>query len=226
MGLFSAALWAVPLALFRFVIFTDGQYNRAFIGVFSWACAINGITLVLNFADKILACCGNKEKRVPEAILHACTLLGGGPATVFAMVFFWHKISKGSYQISFLVMSCFSLLFIGGAYGLAYGLEYHLSKITNTTLPITTFSTPTTFKTTMSGGFLSTATQVKVSPSTIEEFTSMVTNPPSASDFSTMVSNLPVTNASNVVTETIPMVTENVTESNVITASSTPIDSV
>ena len=148
MGLLIAALWAAPLSIVRFILFTENQYQTAFIAVCCWCIAINGVTLILNFLDKSLACCDCGSRRVPEAVLHFFTLLGGGASTVLAMIFLRHKFKKGSYHRSFLVVASYSFLFIGGAYALAYGLEWYMSKdvllTTPATINNTSFSTFTT----------------------------------------------------------------------------------
>jgi len=151
MGLLTAALWAAPLVLLRLVLFTDGQYQTAFIAVCCWCIALNGITLIINFVDKCLACCdcsGKLTTRIPDRMLHFFTLLGGAPATVLAMIFFCHKSSKVAYHGSFLLISFFSIFFIGGAFALAYGLEWYMHKnVISTTIPFTESGSLTTFKT-------------------------------------------------------------------------------
>jgi len=142
MGLFTAALWAVPLVLLRLVFFTDGQYHTAFIAVFGWCIALNAVTLIINLLDKCLAAgdfFDNPAVRIPELMLYFFTLLGGTPATALAMIFFCHKSSKKEYQGVFICISLFSILFIGGAFALAYGLEWHdMNKsVISTTIPFT-----------------------------------------------------------------------------------------
>ena len=182
MGLFTAAFWAAPLVLFRLFFFPDGQYHTAFIAVFCWCIALNGITLILNFIDKNLACCDCGEHRIPESILLFFTLLGAGPATVLAMIFFCHKSSKESYHSAFLCISFISILFIGGAFGLAYGLEWHFmnKNVISTTTP---YINSTAFST--ASGEYSTDYQ----PTTIEDMTTL------AGNFSTLVSNVTTTAA-------------------------------
>ena len=124
MGLFTATVWAAPLVLFRFVIFKD-QYLTAFVGVLCWCATINGISLLLNIIDKVLACCHAQESRVPEPVLHVFTLLGGAPGSMLGMFLCFHKFSKGSYQLWFIVASSLSVTFIFGAFGVAYGLEWY-----------------------------------------------------------------------------------------------------
>ena len=146
MGLFTAALWAVPLVLLRLVFFPDGQFQIAFRAVTGWCIALNVVALIVNLIDKWAAREG--LRRVSECTLFLFTLLGAGPATVWAMICFNHKSSKESYHATFLCMSFFSILFIGGAFGLAYGLEWHFmdKNVISTTIPYinsTTFSSAT-----------------------------------------------------------------------------------
>ena len=126
MGLCIATLWIFPLTLLRLVIYTEGQYYTAFKAVLTWCVAINAVTLILNAVDKYLARCDCESCtcRVPEAVLHTFTLLGGGAAAVIAMFLFCHKFKKASYHRCFLAVALYSLIFIGGAYAIAYGIEF------------------------------------------------------------------------------------------------------
>ena len=125
MGLFTTLLWVIPLLVLRFVYFPN--FQAALIVVVCWCIALNITTLIVNFIDKRRAtgdCDGN---RIRENILFLLTLLGAGPATVLAMIIFNHKSSKQKYHTVFLCMAFLSILFIGAAFGIAYGVE-SLSK--------------------------------------------------------------------------------------------------
>ena len=140
-GLLVAAFWAAPALVLRLVIFTENQYETPFKAVITWCIGLNGLTLITNLVDKVLAfsdcgCC-----RVPELVLHLLTLLGGGASTVLSMIFFCHKFNKGSYKRRFIATAGFSIVFIGGAYALAYGLD---NFFTNTHEATTTVPTLTT----------------------------------------------------------------------------------
>ena len=147
-GLFTAALWTVPLLLLRLFILKD-EYTAAYIGVLSWAVIINGLTLMINILDKVLARCNCDSRRLPECLLHCFTLLGGGPATVLAMFLFCHKLKRGRYQIKFIVFACFSILFIFVAYGLGYGLQWYFDTYYVRPFKGATNATPNKLQTTM-----------------------------------------------------------------------------
>ena len=141
-GVFIAGLWAGPMVLLRYVLF-ENQFTDAFKWISCWSIALNGFTLFINIVDKILACCKTEEKRVPECVLLFFTLLGGGTGTALSMIFVNHKSSKETYQRAFIVTAIFSIFFIAGAYGLAYGLD--ASKPDPTTTP--TFTSSNFFRT-------------------------------------------------------------------------------
>jgi len=62
----------------------------------SWLVPINIVTLLFYAFDKMRARGGGF--RVPEKVLHALVLIGGGAGGLVAMVSFRHKISKRSFQ--------------------------------------------------------------------------------------------------------------------------------
>lgn len=61
--------------------------------------AINVVTFALYLYDKSVA--GGAQTRVPEAILHLFTLLGGSPAAFAAQQILRHKTRKRPFQITF-----------------------------------------------------------------------------------------------------------------------------
>ena len=66
-----------------------------------WLMFVNLGTLAINGADKLLKISG-RDCRVPEVILHVCTLLGGAPATSASMILFHHKSNKSAYQTTYM----------------------------------------------------------------------------------------------------------------------------
>ena len=67
--------------------------------LWSYLIAINFTTFLLYFYDKKAAL--SEWRRVPEAVLHALTFLGGTPFAFFAQRLFRHKTIKGSFRIVF-----------------------------------------------------------------------------------------------------------------------------
>lgn len=92
--------------------------DQVFVGMLAYFALVLVITLSLNIADKCIArdwccdCCW----RVPECVLHFCSLIGGAPSTAFAMndCCIRHKRSKVPYQEVFLCCAkcCIALLVV------------------------------------------------------------------------------------------------------------------
>ena len=62
-----------------------------------WYCVMSLLTLLLFGWDKLTAVRG--KWRIPEGVLHACGLLGGGAGGLLGMLLFRHKIRKPRFYI-------------------------------------------------------------------------------------------------------------------------------
>jgi uncharacterized membrane protein YsdA (DUF1294 family)/cold shock CspA family protein len=65
----------------------------------AWLVAINLVTFAAFAWDKRQAVMG--ERRVPEVVLLALSLVGGTPGALLAMAILRHKTHKGSFQMAF-----------------------------------------------------------------------------------------------------------------------------
>ncbi|NUM33501.1 MAG: DUF1294 domain-containing protein [Candidatus Brocadiae bacterium] len=76
----------------------------------SYLIAINLTTFFLYGYDKKAAL--SEWRRVPEAILHALTFLGGTPFAFLAQKLFHHKTIKGSFRIVFWLIFLIQIVII------------------------------------------------------------------------------------------------------------------
>ena len=76
-----------------------------------YASFVQLLTYKLHYDDKMASNFG-KGPRIPEDLMHFCTLLGGGPATVFAMLSLDQKTRHPHYQAEFMKMCLASWLII------------------------------------------------------------------------------------------------------------------
>lgn len=76
----------------------------------SWILALSVTTFGLILLDKILAKAGNT--RIPEVVLHLCTLLGGFPGQLIARVLVRHKTNVSRHP-TFLIVLVVSALIHG-----------------------------------------------------------------------------------------------------------------
>ena len=68
----------------------------------SWLVSVNLVTFLLYGFDKMRAMVG--WFRIPEKVLYALVLLGGGAGGLVAMILFRHKIRKASFQLVFWII--------------------------------------------------------------------------------------------------------------------------
>lgn len=95
-----ASLILPALALLRMTEFVRWEYLA------SGAVALSVFSFVLTGVDKKRATTG--AWRIPENHLHLLELLGGWPGSYLGQRFFWHKVSKASYQTTFwLIVAAF-----------------------------------------------------------------------------------------------------------------------
>ena len=117
--------WSVLLIVAR-VYSNKGTVKESyFIGVLCWFLITNIVTFLVNASDKGLAKCSDGSNcvvRVPEAVLHFFTLVGGAPATALAMLIVCHKCAKDSYRRVFIICALFSMLVVGVCYGIGYAV--------------------------------------------------------------------------------------------------------
>src|SRR5579859_4511381 len=64
-----------------------------------WLVAVNAVTFAYYAYDKVSA--HASAGRVPEAVLHLLSTVGGSPAALLAMWLLRHKTVKGSFRILF-----------------------------------------------------------------------------------------------------------------------------
>ena len=79
---------------------------------YQYAVFWNGLTLLVNVTDFFLQKFEFEFWSPSEDILHFLTLLGGGPATVVAMVMLRHNAQKPSYQETFFTWCSISILWM------------------------------------------------------------------------------------------------------------------
>ncbi len=77
-----------------------------------WAILIgvNGATLILYGYDKSIS--GGKQLRIPEAVLHLMSLVGGSPGAFLGQHLFRHKVSKRPFQVVFWLTVGFQLALV------------------------------------------------------------------------------------------------------------------
>lgn len=73
---------------------------------------LSAITLLLYGLDKHAARHG--RRRIPEATLQLCALLGGWPGALLAQPLFNHKRRKRSFQIGFWTVSLLNAALLAG----------------------------------------------------------------------------------------------------------------
>jgi uncharacterized membrane protein YsdA (DUF1294 family) len=78
--------------------FTNHQHARLH-WLANWLLAVNLVTFAYYGLDKMLA--RRLVWRIPEAVLHTLSAIGGSPAALLAMWFFRHKTIKSSFRILF-----------------------------------------------------------------------------------------------------------------------------
>ena len=92
-----------------YLVTSDHIHSASVIGLY--ALVVQVVTFKLYYDDNI-ACIFGKNERIPEDLLHFCTMVGGAPAGILAMLLLNHKIQNSSYQKEFMLMSIISLLVI------------------------------------------------------------------------------------------------------------------
>jgi uncharacterized membrane protein YsdA (DUF1294 family) len=86
-----------------------------------WLVAVNAVMFAYYAYDKVCAHAG--AGRVPEAVLHLLSAVGGSPAALLAMWLLRHKTIKGSFRILFWAIVVLQ------ACVLAYLLKWWLSPV-------------------------------------------------------------------------------------------------
>jgi len=97
--LFALIGLGLAIALLVGLILMLGQQQPPVIWVALWVVALSLTAFFIYGFDKAQAQRGGL--RVPEAILHLLSLLGGSPGAFVAMRVFHHKTSKRSFQAVF-----------------------------------------------------------------------------------------------------------------------------
>jgi uncharacterized membrane protein YsdA (DUF1294 family)/cold shock CspA family protein len=97
--LFGLIGLGLAVALLLGLIFLFGQQQPPAVWIALWVVALSVSAFFIYGFDKSQAQRGGL--RVPEAILHLLSLLGGSPGAFVAMRVFHHKTSKRSFQAVF-----------------------------------------------------------------------------------------------------------------------------
>jgi len=85
-----------------------GHYWTVVAWLTAWMIAINFAAFCYYGYDKRRARIGSD--RVPEAVLHSLTIVGGSIGAYVGMRFFRHKTIKGSFRILFWVLAAFQMI--------------------------------------------------------------------------------------------------------------------
>jgi len=105
--LFALIGAGLAIALLVGFILVLGQQQPPAVWVALWVVALSITAFFIYGFDKSQAQQG--ALRVPEAILHLLSLLGGSPGAFIAMRVFHHKTSKPSFQIVFWLIVAIQL---------------------------------------------------------------------------------------------------------------------
>ncbi len=97
--LFGAVSLGLALALAAGLAALIGQPQRLGVRLAVWVFALSTVAALVYGLDKAQAQRGGL--RVPEAILHALSLLGGSPGAFVAMHALRHKTGKRNFQLVF-----------------------------------------------------------------------------------------------------------------------------
>jgi len=96
-AIYGPLLFGVPLVVWGWL-----WLGMEWSPLVAWLVPLNAVTLLAYGLDKGLATRG--WLRVPEAVLHVLTLVGGSLAAFLGMQLFRHKTRKGSFQLVFWIL--------------------------------------------------------------------------------------------------------------------------
>ena len=102
--IFKYLIISIILIVLIFLIFSFYLNIHPYL---NWLIACNIITFILYGFDKLNAI--NKFNRVPEAILHLLTMIGGFAGGWLGLIIFRHKINKMSFIFILIVFSLLHL---------------------------------------------------------------------------------------------------------------------